>query len=86
LEIIIERRLGGKIPPIPDDPFPQFGIHLRNQAYQDWEEKRIPIPDEYLDKWGQAPWTNPPYLPPMRAPMPREAKPTMPQPTPPAMP
>ena len=49
------------------------GRHLRNQAYQDWEEKGIPIPRKYLDPDGRAPWTNPPY-PPV-APQPREAKP-----------
>jgi hypothetical protein len=84
--IEIKRRPGGKIPAMRDDPFPHLGLHLRYQGYQDWEEKRIPIPDQYLDPYGQAPWTNPPYLPPMRAPMPREAKPAMPQPTPPAKP
>ncbi len=83
-QIIITRRPGRTIPPMPGDRFAKrpatahLQSHVRYQAEQDWEEKGIPIPDEYLDKWGQAPWTNPPYLPPMRAPMPREVKPAIP--------
>jgi hypothetical protein len=75
-EIIIQRRPGGKIPPQWGDPFvktdPHLAFHLQQQAEQDWEEKGVPIPKKYLDTWGRAPWTNPPY-PPV-APMPREVK------------
>jgi hypothetical protein len=71
--ISILRRPKGKIPPEPGELFPdRLGVHLQNQAYQDWEEKGVPIPKKYLSK-GRAPWTNPPY-PPV-APMPRAAKP-----------
>lgn len=75
-ELIIERRPGGKIPPQFGDPFaethPHLAFHLQDQAYQDWEEKGVPIPVRYLTD-GRAPWTNPPY-PPV-APQPRPAKP-----------
>jgi hypothetical protein len=74
LQILINRRPGGIIPPEPGERFPdRYGIHIRNQAEQDWEEKGIPIPKKYLDPNGRTPWTNPPY-PPV-APMPRAAKP-----------
>lgn len=70
-EVQIRRRPGGKIPPYFRDPFlgTQYAGHLRNQAYQDWEEKGVPIPARYLSD-GRAPWTNPPYPP--AAPLPRE--------------
>ena len=78
-QIIIKRRPGGRIPPMPQEPFPELdGTHIRNQAEQDWEEKGIPIPKRFLDPDGRAPWTNPPYPLPAGwrpvAPMPREAK------------
>jgi hypothetical protein len=72
LTIIIRRRPGGKIPPLPADDL-GVGFHLRYQAEQDWEEKGIPIPRKYLDKDGRQRWTKPPY-PPV-APMPRPANP-----------
>jgi hypothetical protein len=78
MQLTIERRPFGRIPPIHGDPhlgMPQ-AIHLRYQAWQDWEEKGTPIPKMLLDRDGRAPWTNPPY-PPV-APMPREAKPGTP--------
>lgn len=75
LAIWINRRPGGVIPPCSNDPLVATvgALHRQNQAEQDWEEKGIPIPRQYLDREGRAPWTNPPY-PPV-APMPREAKP-----------
>jgi hypothetical protein len=45
----------------------------RDQAEQDWEEKRIPIPARYCGRDGTCPWTNPPYPLPV-APAPREVK------------
>jgi hypothetical protein len=73
--ITIERRPGGKIPPMEGDRLvgTPRARHMQNQAYQDWEEKGIPILGTYLDPDGRAPWTNPPY-PPV-APQPRPAKP-----------
>jgi hypothetical protein len=52
-QILICRRPGGKIPPIAEDLGDGFRSpssdpwHERMQAYQDWEEKGIPIPDKY---------------------------------------
>jgi hypothetical protein len=73
LQLTISRRPGGRIPPFYGDP--NLGTvdaaHLGDQAFQDWEEKGIPIPAKYLPKDGRNPWTNPPY-PPV-APMPRSA-------------
>ncbi|MBX9627779.1 MAG: hypothetical protein K2X82_28535 [Gemmataceae bacterium] len=44
----IERRPGGRVPPAPgerpDDPDP---YHAWVNAYQDWEERGIPLPDKY---------------------------------------
>jgi hypothetical protein len=72
--IIIFRRPGGKIPPMPADAAGfRSGTPERNQAEQDWEEKGIPIPKKFLNPQGRAPWTNPPY-PPV-APAPRPAPP-----------
>jgi hypothetical protein len=56
--IIIMRRPGGTIPPVPTDPFAgkpdlaHLAFHVRFQAEQDWEEKGIPIPRRYLDRDG----------------------------------
>jgi hypothetical protein len=76
LELHIERRPGGKIPPMPPN---QFGHRLplpeEYQAYQDWEEKGVPIPKKYLDPHGRAPWTNPPYPPVAPLPRPAPARP-----------
>jgi hypothetical protein len=73
VEVIIYRRPGGKIPPWPGDDVPGVRIrrHERNQAYQDWEEKGIPIPEKFrpVDPRSLAV-----PFPPV-APMPREAKP-----------
>lgn len=77
MSIVITRRPGGKIPPAPNEAFPNHGVHLMYQAEQDWEEKGIPIPAKYCDKNGQAPWTNPPY-PANLAPPPREVRPAKP--------
>lgn len=72
-QIKIYRRPGGMIPPIKSDlPMGYFKgsqkpWHERMQAYQDWEEKGIPIPDKYLPADG----LSAPY-PPV-APQPREA-------------
>ena len=53
-QIVIYRRPGGKIPPYKSD-LPRGNLpgninpwHARMQAYQDWEEKGIPIPDKHL--------------------------------------
>ena len=53
-QILINRRPGGTIPPLPAD-LPKNGMsgnrkprHERLQAYQDLEEKGIPIPDKHL--------------------------------------
>lgn len=72
--IDIQRRPGGRIPPLWDYMWdmPDKSMQLQSQAEQDWEEKGIPIPAEYLNPEGRAPWTNPPY-PPV-APQPREGK------------
>lgn len=69
-QVWIKRRPGGRIPPLPADKFgtPNY-ISAMYQAEQDWEEKRIPIPKQFLEK-GEYPWTNPPYPLPT-APMPR---------------
>jgi hypothetical protein len=73
--ILIYRRPGGQIPPLKSD-LPRGNIpgsnnpwHERVQAYQDWEEKRIPIPDKYLPP-GEL---SVPF--PTVAPKPREVKP-----------
>ena len=68
--ILVRRRPGGKVPPLegPDSVNPW---HEFMQAEQDWEEKGIPIPAEYLTD-GRTNSTNPPY-PPV-APLPREGK------------
>ena len=74
VRIAVARRPGRDIPPLHGES--NFGppLHLQLQAEQDWEEKGIPIPRQFLDVRGWAsPWTNPPY-PPV-APAPREAKP-----------
>jgi hypothetical protein len=52
LEVKIWRRPGGKIPPWPGDGDPLTNergtrFHQRMQAYQDWEEKGIPIPEKF---------------------------------------
>jgi len=94
-QLSILRRPGGKIPPLPGDPFAgtKYEHHLREQAAQEWEEKGIPIPAEYLPTDGHAPWTNPPY-PPV-APEPRgginrvaapQSREFIPRPIPPARP
>jgi hypothetical protein len=77
ITIIIERRPGGRIPPQFGDPWKQepYAFHLSDQAYQDWEEKGVPIPAKYLDPDGRAPWTNPPYPPVAPMPRPANAKP-----------
>jgi hypothetical protein len=79
LEVHIIRRSGGKIPPMHGEAFPEFREptrHLEYQAYQDWEEKGIPIPWKYrLHPEGRAPWTNPPYPPVAPLPRPAPAKP-----------
>lgn len=72
--IDICRRPGGKIPPVPgESPHAPFRVHERLQAYQDWEEKGIPIPPEHLP-------VHPGLLavpfPPV-APMPRKAGPKL---------
>ena len=70
IEIWLYRRPGGIIPPRPGEVRSDLnGWHMRMQAEQDWEEKGIPIPAQFLSD-GRAPWTNPPY-PPV-APLPRE--------------
>lgn len=43
----IHRRPGGRIPPGQDE-FLAIRHHERLQAYQDWEEKGIPIPDRFI--------------------------------------
>ena len=49
MDIVIYRRPGGKMPPVPgEDPQAPFHHHERMQAYQDWEEKGTPIPPEHL--------------------------------------
>lgn len=76
----IHRRPGGTIPGLQND-LPNYvdprGIdrrtHVKFQAYQDWEEKGVPIPARFLNAEGRTPtgaWVNPPY-PPI-APQPRE--------------
>lgn len=72
MQIEITRRPGGHLPPWSNNQFPDHGVHLQFQAYQDWEEKGMPIPAKYLDRDGRAP-TNPPYPP--EAPMPRPVRP-----------
>lgn len=74
VQIVIERRPGGRIPRLPGGPFPEVEgeRHHLYQAHQDWEEKGIPIPARYLPPSGRVPWVNPPY-PPV-APPPREVK------------
>jgi len=63
-EIRILRRPGGKVPPNPGDEFAteNEGSHMRMRAYQDWEEKGIPIPKNYLGADGRCN-TDPPYPP-----------------------
>lgn len=73
MHLRILRRPGGTIPPLVGEAPHGHAGRLGDQAEQDWEEKGIPIPKQYLDKDSRAPWTNPPY-PPV-APMPRPAKP-----------
>lgn len=75
-QILILRRPDGMIPLLPPDVWgnPSYQS-ARHQAEQDWEEHRIPIPPQYLDKNGQYPWTNPPYMPLPVAPPPRPVKP-----------
>ncbi|MBX9580863.1 MAG: hypothetical protein K2X87_11195 [Gemmataceae bacterium] len=44
----IERRPGGRVPPAPADrPGDRDPWHERANAYQDWEERGIPLPDKY---------------------------------------
>ena len=46
--ICIDRRSGGRVPPAPgDDHDTRFQWHNRCNALQDWEEFRIPVPDEF---------------------------------------
>lgn len=52
IDIMIYRRPGGTVPPLPgEDPKAPSHHHEVMQAYQDWEEKGIPIPPEHV------PWT-----------------------------
>jgi hypothetical protein len=67
-EISILRRPGGRVPPGYVSGF-FLQHHERMQAYQDWEEKGVAIPEKYRDK-GRLDFLDPPY-PPV-APMPRE--------------
>jgi hypothetical protein len=73
LSIIIERRPGGRIPRLSGEVFNESSgeLHLRYQAYQDWEEKGTPIPQRFLSA-GRCVATSPPY-PPV-APQPHEVK------------
>lgn len=73
-QISIMRRPGGRVPPgygvftLP----PIIRHHEEANAYQDWEEKGIPIPDKFLSPW---------QLEARRAkiaPPPREARPRIP--------
>jgi hypothetical protein len=67
--ICILGRPGGKIPPSPGEPADIiYKWHERRQAYQDWEEKGIPIPDKYHPGGPEA----------GIAPAPRELKPRIP--------
>lgn len=77
IRIQIRRRPGGLIPPMIAESTPATANteHLRDQAEQDWEEKGIPIPKQYVDPEGRTPWTNPPYPPEAPAPRPAAAKP-----------
>jgi hypothetical protein len=83
LMITIYRRPGGKVPPLKADladpvtgrPANDSPWHEKMQAYQDWEEKRIPIPDKYVPKRGFSPGVLSVPYPPV-APRPREVKPT----------
>jgi hypothetical protein len=44
----IERRPGGRVPPAPgEEPNARNPWHERANAYQDWEERGIPLPDKY---------------------------------------
>jgi hypothetical protein len=69
-EISIHGRPGGRVPPGYGlmARMPQHAHHARCNAYQDWEERGVPIPAWFLTE-GRADFLNPPYPPP--APMPR---------------
>jgi hypothetical protein len=59
-EVSIRRRPGGKIPPAwGEKPNALYKHHERMQAYQDWEEKGVPLPD-YLHPGGPWPQLAPP--------------------------
>jgi hypothetical protein len=68
-QILLRRRPGGKVPPLPGTVDGVDGIwHKRMQAEQDWEEKGTPIPNQFLSD-GRNTSTKPPYPP--TAPPPR---------------
>lgn len=73
--ILIRRRPGGRVPEQPETPAAAGAAawHRRMNAYQDWEERSIPLPPEYQDRPED---TDPPYpLPSLPvAPPPREVK------------
>ena len=71
--ICILRRPGGRIPPAPGERAgSQIKHHERAQAFQDLEEKGIPIPDRILPSWELAARRA------KNAPMPREVIPRIP--------
>lgn len=71
-EIKLHRRPCGKIPPVPGEPFADLdGTHLRMQAEQDWEEKGVPIPTHFRDRFGRVLSVDPPFPPIAPQPRPR---------------
>lgn len=68
---LIWRRPGGVVPEQPATS-PTAGVrawHRRMNAYQDWEERGIPLPPEYRDRPNDV---NPRFVPKPVAPPPRE--------------
>ena len=64
---MIRRRPGGRVPPQPEtNPDARGAWHRAMNAYQDWEEFRIPLPPEYAI--APPPDLNPPYVRPRYVP------------------
>ena len=75
--IRIDRRPGGRVPPCPDkNPHSDWKWHERANAYQDLEEKGIPLPARFDPKQGPGmlngkpiqPWMLPPGVLPTGVP------------------
>lgn len=65
----ISRRPGSRVPPSPGEkPGEKNAWHERCNAFQDWEERGIPIPDKYHPGGHQAGIAPPPHEPLPRIP------------------